>query len=77
MADEVPDLLQPELGVDEPLHERVAQGVGPEPRRLHPGPQEVTPGAGGNGVRPDGPNGGLLTFPWAARLGLLSCSVDG
>jgi hypothetical protein len=57
MTDEVPDLLQPELGVDEPLDERVAQGVRPEPRRLHPGQQQVTPGAGGDGGMPDGPNG--------------------
>src|SRR5712692_1479701 len=41
-ADKITDLLQREVGVDEPLHEGVAQRVGPWPMNLDPGPQQIT-----------------------------------
>src|SRR5712692_9794087 len=48
MADEVADLFQCEVGIDEPLHEGVAQGVRAWPRNLDASLQEIAPGAGGD-----------------------------
>src|SRR5215470_1627126 len=54
MADEVPDLLQREVGIDEPLHEGVAQRVGAWPRNLDPSLQQITLCAGGDHGGSDG-----------------------
>ena len=57
VADEIPDLLQREVGIDEPLHERVAQRVGAWPRNLDASPQQISRCAGGDrgAVRPAAP----------------------
>ena len=48
MADKIADLLQPEVEIDEPLHERVAQRVGAWPRNLDASPQQIACCAGGD-----------------------------
>src|SRR5436190_5086438 len=41
MADKIADLLQPEVEIDEPLHERVAERMGAWPRNMDACPQQI------------------------------------
>src|SRR6266699_2668278 len=54
VADKIADLLQPEVEIDEPLHERVAQRVGAWPRNLDASAQQIARGAGGDRGGSDG-----------------------